>query len=227
MSVESQVEFSLPDANSCFERTSLVFESVLAGFLVHWQPRWPPNVRLVTNPESPWFPTAFGWLGSSTSTRVTRATSLLTRDKVRTQELLEANAVPTPQSKVFPPGAYSDAHLFAAEIGWPLVVKPREGGQCQGVSVDVESEAHLRLAFERLEEAGFDASEFLVQRSVPGEAYRILASLDRVYGANYKLPAHVVGDGRSTVEQLIAMKNYHRRRNPPPRHSWAGNPSQR
>lgn len=98
MSEELQVEFCLGVANSRFERTSLEFESILAGFLVHWQPRWPPNVRLATNPESPWFPATFGWLGSGTSTRVTRATSLLTRDKVRTQRLLEASAVPTPPS---------------------------------------------------------------------------------------------------------------------------------
>jgi hypothetical protein len=80
LSAESQVEFSMQDANSSFECTSLEFESVLAGFLVHWQPRWPPNVRLATNPDSPWFPATFGWLGSGTSTRVTRSTSLLTRD---------------------------------------------------------------------------------------------------------------------------------------------------
>jgi len=82
----------------------------------------------VTDSKAPWFPTAFGWLGPSTSTRVSHATSQLTADKTRTQQLLEAAGVPTPRSEVFAPREYADARRFAAEIGWPVVVKPRGGG---------------------------------------------------------------------------------------------------
>lgn len=115
---------------------------------------------------------------------------------------------------MFAPGAYSDARRYATEIGWPLVVKPREGGKAQGASVDVSSEAHLQLAFESLDNEGFDESEFLIQRSVPGRAYRILASRERAYGAYCFLPASVIGDGRSTIERLVVMKNRSRQRNP-------------
>jgi len=115
---------------------------------------------------------------------------------------------------VFAPGAYSDARRYASEIGWPLVVKPREGGKAQGVSVDVRSGPLLQLAFESLEHEGYAASEFMIQRSVPGRAYRILASRKRAYGAYCFLPASVTGDGRSTIERLIVMKNRRRRRNP-------------
>ncbi|TVR32965.1 MAG: hypothetical protein EA388_11535 [Nitriliruptor sp.] len=207
-------ESQLPPANDHYERTSLVFESILAGHLVHWQPRWSPNVRLVTDPGSPWFPITFGWLGPSTSTRVTHATSQLTADKVRTQELLDAAGVPTPRSEVFPPDGYADARRFATEIGWPVVVKPVGGGQGRGVSAGIGSDAGLDRAFSHINEAGYGTEPFLVQQHVSGRCYRVLASRERVYGAYYKLPAHVVGDGISTVEKLVLFKNSQRQANP-------------
>ena len=200
--------------NDRFDRTSLEFEAMQAGYLVHWQPRWAPNVRLATDPAAPWFPTTFGWLGASTSTRVTRATSLLTADKVNSQKYLEASGVPTPLSRCFSPGGFDEARRFAAEIGWPLVVKPRSGAQGRGVSADIQSASHLELAFECLTNECSGTDDFLVQRHVTGRGYRILASRERVYGAYFKLSAHVVGDGHSTIEQLVEVKNRQRSKNP-------------
>lgn len=207
-------EAQLPPANDHYERTSLVFESILAGHLVHWQPMWSPNVRLVTDPAAPWFPTVFGWLGASTSTRVTRETSQLTADKVRTQQLLEAAGVPTPRSVACEARGFEDARRFAAEIGWPVVVKPRCGGQGRGVSGGITSGAELRRAFAHLEAAGYGTQPFLIQRHVEGRCYRVLASRDRIYGANYYLPASVIGDGRSSIAELVAAKNRLRKSNP-------------
>jgi len=85
------------------------------------------------------------------------------------------------------------------------------GGLGRGVSAGIRSEAGLERAFLHLDEAGYGTEPFLVQQHVAGRCYRVLASRERVYGAYYKLPANVVGDGRSTIEELVDSKNHGRR----------------
>lgn len=96
------------------------------------------------------------------------------------------------------------AYRYAKRLGFPVVVKPNSGSQGGGVAFvhgKREFYAALREIFKRDRIA-------LVQRPVKGRDYRIVV-LDRdVISAYERIPLSVVGDGRSTILQLLKKKQH-------------------
>jgi cyanophycin synthetase len=101
------------------------------------------------------------------------------------------------------------AAAIAREIGYPVLLKPPAGNQGRGISASLPDEAALRDAWPRL--AG-QYSELLVERYVQGRDFRVLVVGGKVVAVAERLPAHVVGDGKRTVAQLIAEANQDPRR---------------
>ena len=91
------------------------------------------------------------------------------------------------------------ASAFAAQLGYPVVVKPANSYRGRGV----------QLAFAPGELAGaitgalaFDIM-FIVQRYIAGQEYRLVVFDGAVRLAYRKYPLEIVGDGRNTCQQLI------------------------
>jgi len=97
----------------------------------------------------------------------------------------------------------------AQEVGLPVVVKPLDGNQGKGVTVNILNEAHLRAAYAV-------ATEFrdtvLVERYLPGNDFRLLVVGDKLVAAARRDPPKVVGDGVHTVAQLVDLVNADPRR---------------
>ena len=91
---------------------------------------------------------------------------------------------------------------YARRRGFPLVVKPNSGSQGKNVSL-VHTVRELTLA---LAEVFLDDRVALVQRAVPGRDYRIVVLDSEVISAYERIPLNVVGDGRSTIKQLMVKK---------------------
>jgi cyanophycin synthetase len=122
----------------------------------------------------------------------------ISSDKDLTKSLLQACGVPVPEGRlVDSPG---DAWEAAEEIGVPVVVKPRDGNHGRGVTTelmtrgDVESAYHLALD---------EGSGVLVERFVRGNEHRLLVVDGRLVAAARGESASVLGDGHSTVTELI------------------------
>ncbi|GAA2497945.1 cyanophycin synthetase [Winogradskya humida] len=125
-------------------------------------------------------------------------------DKQVTRRLLADAGIP-----VAPGGAASrveDAVRLMTELGGAVVVKPRHGRQGENVALNVRTGDELALAFTA---AGCDV---VVERQLPGCDYRVLVVAGEVVAAAERIPAHVVGDGESTIEQLVAATNADPRR---------------
>ncbi|MCS0502190.1 N-acetylglutaminylglutamine synthetase [Ancylobacter mangrovi] len=88
-----------------------------------------------------------------------------------------------------------------------LVVKPAHGEQGQGISVGITSLAELKTA---IGEARRVSSEVLVEECVEGEDLRLVVINFKVVAAAIRRPAAVVGDGRSTVRELIESQSRRR-----------------
>ena len=101
---------------------------------------------------------------------------------------------------------------LANELGYPIVVKPVSGMKGRGVTVDVRSDRAFRAAWNVALEAG--AARIMLERFFPGKEARFLVVGDRSVAAVAKIPPHVVGDGTSTIQQLIDRKNEARKANP-------------
>jgi cyanophycin synthetase len=133
----------------------------------------------------------------------------LCQEKPMTNRMLRAVGVPVPEGRTA--DSADDAWAAAREVGLPVVVKPEAGNQGKGVSVNLSTEADVRAAYEVAKP--FDSS-VLVEKFIEGHDYRLLIVNGRMVAAARRDPAQVVGDGRSTVEQLVAETNKDPRRRP-------------
>ncbi|WP_162448192.1 acylphosphatase [Phytoactinopolyspora mesophila] len=147
---------------------------------------------------------------ASTGTPAHRATV----DKELTRRLLQAAGVPVPQGASFSAAKPERAVQYAASLGKPVVVKPKNGIHGTGVSTDLRTEQSVRAAIESLAGTKFGSQPFVVETYVPGDDYRLLVVGDQVVSVVLKKPASVTGDGRSSVVDLVIEKNKERLENP-------------
>lgn len=123
-------------------------------------------------------------------------------DKMLTKRLLESAGIPVPEGQVVQTA--EEAVKAAMELGGPVAVKPVDGNQGKGVSLGLTTPEGVKSAFERARAVG---DRVMVERMVEGRDYRVLVVGDKVAAVAERVPAHVVGDGRSTVEELVRMEN--------------------
>ena len=97
----------------------------------------------------------------------------------------------------------------ADRIGYPVAVKPVAGHKGIGVTAEVQNAEELEFAFDRAVEAipEEQAREVIVEKSIKGSDFRLLCVNGRFVAATERRPASVVGDGHSTIAQLIQREN--------------------
>ena len=131
----------------------------------------------------------------------------IAQDKELTKKLLGAAGVPVPTGRsVTDP---EDAWVAALEIGLPVVVKPNDGNQGKGVTVNITTKEHLQQAYAVATEFRDD---ILVEKYMPGNDFRLLVVGDKLIAAARRDPPKVVGDGVQTVAQLVEQVNLDPRR---------------
>ncbi|WP_416147722.1 acylphosphatase [Salipaludibacillus sp. HK11] len=135
-------------------------------------------------------------------------------DKALTKKYLKESNIPTPEGKEFSVGYSIDEIIKTAkEIGFPVVLKPLNENGGQGVFVNIETIDRLKTVISVLEnELGF--KEILIEKFISGEEYRVVVIENEVVGAMHRDPANVIGDGKTTLEELIIQKNNIRKKNP-------------
>uniref|UniRef100_UPI0025DB6BB3 cyanophycin synthetase n=1 Tax=Rhodoferax sp. OV413 TaxID=1855285 RepID=UPI0025DB6BB3 len=131
----------------------------------------------------------------------------IAQDKELTKKLLAAAGVPVPGGRSVADA--DDAWAAAQEIGLPVVVKPNDGNQGKGVTVNITSKEQLLKAFAVAKEFRDD---ILVERFMPGNDFRLLVVGDRLVAAARRDPPKVVGDGKHTIAELVAQVNADPRR---------------
>ncbi|MBV8659420.1 MAG: cyanophycin synthetase, partial [Burkholderiales bacterium] len=131
----------------------------------------------------------------------------IAQDKELTKRLLHAAGVPVPFGR--PVRDAEDAWVAALEIGLPVVVKPQDGNQGKGVTVNITTREHLEIAYRAAREFRDD---IMVERYLPGHDFRLLVVGDKLVAAARRDPPHVIGDGVHTVRQLVDQVNSDPRR---------------
>ncbi|GAA4837210.1 hypothetical protein [Garicola koreensis] len=91
-----------------------------------------------------------------------------------------------------------------AEAEMPVVVKPPNDGMGDEVHVGISDFAEFQRAFAAV---GALSESVLVERFIPGVEHRVLLIHGKVAAAARRIPAHVVGDGVSTIAELVEQKN--------------------
>ena len=123
-------------------------------------------------------------------------------DKELTKLLLQGVGMRVPKGGTA--SSYAAAHALFHELQRPVVVKPINGCQGQGITLELDDETHLRAAYEF---ARTVSQQVVMEEQVEGKQYRLLIVNGRFVAASERVPAHVVGDGEHTVQELVDAAN--------------------
>jgi cyanophycin synthetase len=132
-------------------------------------------------------------------------------DKQLTRQLLAEAGVPVPAGGTAKTAEEALA-MFAELSGGRVVVKPRGGRQGQHVYLGLSTPEAVRAAFAAASGGGTGDGEVVVERQLGGRDYRVLVVAGQMVAAAERVPAHVVGDGVTDVEGLVARANEDPRR---------------
>ncbi len=155
----------------------------------------------------------FGWgsrqrrIQASETDRTSAVAESIAQDKELTKLLLHAAGIPVPAGR--PVMSADDAWVAACEIGGPIVIKPQDGNQGKGVSVNLVSREQVESAYAVASEISED---ILVERYIPGHDYRMLVIGNKLVAAARRDPPQVIGDGVHTIRHLVDQVNADPRR---------------
>ncbi len=130
-------------------------------------------------------------------------------DKEDTKYLLEQAEIAVPRGDIIRrESSLEDACRY---VGYPLVIKPVDGNHGRGITVDVQNYDDALEAFRQAKDSSRNGI-IIVEKFITGDDYRLLVINNKLVAAAIRTPAHVIGDGKSTVDQLIAKVNLDPRR---------------
>jgi cyanophycin synthetase len=128
-------------------------------------------------------------------------------DKEDTKYLLEQAEVEVPRGDIISrESGLEDACRY---VGYQLVIKPIDGNHGRGITVDINNYEDALEAFNIAKEV---SRRVIVEKYVTGEDYRLLVINHNFVAAAKRTPAHVVGDGKSSIAQLVEEVNKDPRR---------------
>ena len=131
----------------------------------------------------------------------------IAQDKELTKKLLHAAGVPVPLGR--PVESAEDAWAAAQALGGAVVIKPRDGNQGKGVTVNVSTREQVMAAYQNAREHREDV---MVERYLPGIDYRLLVVGRQLVAAARRDPPLVIGDAQRTVRELVELVNSDPRR---------------
>ncbi len=190
-----------------------------------------PNVRDITiEPE-------YGYVGrvlyQNQSARMFRGSDVgvntsgakqIAVDKGYTKYFLNVLGYQTPPGKVFLLPHYVDAlqkslekyhfqHYARIEeidayvtstIGYPCFLKPNDGSQGKGISKCMHKD-DVALTVEQYQQERINT--LLVEKAIPWPDYRVVVFKDEVVMCYLRTPLTVIGDGTSTIKELLQQKH--------------------
>jgi cyanophycin synthetase len=123
-------------------------------------------------------------------------------DKDLTKRFLSDAAIPTPSGAVV--CSADEAIAALKKLGAPVAVKPLDGNQGKGVSLNLSTEEQIIRAFDI---ARGISARVIVEQMLVGRDYRVVVVGGKFVAASERMPAHVWGDGSHTIEELIELEN--------------------
>jgi cyanophycin synthetase len=128
-------------------------------------------------------------------------------DKEDTKYLLEQYEVPVPKGDVIK--TELGLREVVDRVGFPIVIKPINGNHGRGITTNIQNLEEAIAAFAIAKKV---SNSVIVERFITGADYRLLVINYKLVAAALRTPACVIGDGTSTIQQLIDEVNKDPRR---------------
>ncbi len=135
----------------------------------------------------------------------------IAQDKQLTKQLLLAAGVPVPEGRSVASAAeaWVAAQAIMANgndnlLSRSVVVKPQDGNQGKGITVDICTQDAV---FQAYAAAAAISDDVLVERYLPGHDFRLLVVGNRLIAAARREPAQVIGNGQDSISALVDAVN--------------------
>lgn len=101
-------------------------------------------------------------------------------------------------------GDVAEVLMLCNKIGYPVVIKPLNGNQGRGVTVDIRDDNAAVKAYKIASKIN---SNVIVEEYVKGRDYRVLVIDGKIAAVSNRIPPFVVGDGIHTIKELVDIEN--------------------
>lgn len=128
-------------------------------------------------------------------------------DKELTKQILSKENIPVPKGRRIKDK--DDLELAVKDIGFPLVIKPANGNHGRGVTTNINHYEEVVKAFDLAKQI---STHVIVEQFINGSDYRFLVINYKLVAVARRIPAMVMGDGSSTIRELINQVNEDPRR---------------
>lgn len=128
-------------------------------------------------------------------------------NKEETKRMLDLASIPVASGGICVDE--EDLETVVKKIGYPIVIKPLDGNHGKGASINVKT---WEDAVSGLEYAKKYSRRVIVEKFITGYDFRVLIIDNKLVAAAKREPAHVKGDGKQTIQQLIDETNLDPRR---------------
>lgn len=129
-------------------------------------------------------------------------------DKNLTRQFIRTAGITVPQTKFLRIFQKQQIRSFANEVGYPVVLKPNNLARGEGVFMNVDSDESLKKHLIKISNiVGDDNQQILIEKQFTGEDFRFVVVDGEVIAVSQRARANVVGDGKSTILELIDQKN--------------------
>ncbi len=128
-------------------------------------------------------------------------------NKDETKRMLQDAAIPVAKGVCIV--NESEVEYAIEKVGFPLVFKPLDGNHGKGASINVKTLEEAKEAFEHAKKY---SRKIIVEKFITGYDFRVLVINNKFTAAALREPAHVIGDGKSTIQQLVDKENSDPRR---------------
>jgi cyanophycin synthetase len=123
-------------------------------------------------------------------------------DKEDTKYLLEQAEIPVPKGDIVK--SEEGVKDAVRRIGFPVVIKPINGNHGRGITANIQTLEDAIVAYEA---AKAISRSVIVEKFIVGEDYRLLVIDNKLVAAAKRTPAQVIGDGKSTIQELVDQVN--------------------
>lgn len=129
----------------------------------------------------------------------------IANNKYLTKRVFHVHNIPTPKSWLVRTPKEIKRKVLKKNL-FPCVLKPIRGAHGNRVFANIETvdelEEVLPLVFGK-----FQKRDVLLEEFIKGKDYRLIVVGDKVSAVMERIPAHIVGDGASNINQLITRFN--------------------
>lgn len=126
-------------------------------------------------------------------------------DKEGTKTILRNAGVPVPRGTVI---RYLDEleDAISSVGGFPIVLKPLDGNHGRGITININDLQQAEDAYD-MASAASKTRSVIVERYYTGRDHRVLVVNGKLVAVAERVPAHVIGNGKSTIQELIDETN--------------------